>query len=106
MDTDTERSKYEAKFDRRELNSAGELLNALRLSNLSWFPAPQVQDNEWVRSWYFRGQRDANWHLIPSSWRSPSNEPIELGKKDSALYRSRVNQAINDVKGRRDKNGL
>jgi hypothetical protein len=103
---DIEYSIYEAKFEKRELDSATELLDALRLSNPSWYPPAHIPDNEWVRNWYFRGQRDADWPLKPSAWRSPANKPIELGKQDSAPFRSRMAEAIKNVRFQRDKDSL
>lgn len=73
---------YETKFRKPVLTSAAELLDKLRLSHPTWQTnADEKVDKEWTRIWYFRGQSNADWDLIPAAWRNFKESPIEWGKK-------------------------
>jgi hypothetical protein len=74
---------YNRKFRLERLSTAKEFLNLLRLSNPVWRTQNRSggDDNEWTRGWYFRGQADAKWDLVPSAWRKSINSPIECGKR-------------------------
>jgi hypothetical protein len=107
MDKALERQIYEQKFRQETPTSARELVDLLRLSNPEW--NPQYEDNtgsddEWIRSWYFRGQADAEWNLIPSAWRWSDNSPIEWGKQSH--LDGWVRKAIRDVQYLRSRDNL
>jgi len=75
LDNDAIRKIYDAKFDIHLIGSAAELLEYLRLSGPRWKTNPDT-DDEWIRKWYFRGQSNANWLLLPSAWRPDKASPI------------------------------
>jgi hypothetical protein len=52
----------------RPARTAEEFLDALRLSRLPWSDQP-------LQRWWFRGQADATWGLIPSALRGPVTLP-------------------------------
>lgn len=52
-------------FQEVPFRSAEHFVEALRLSNPDW-----TSPDEWQAEWYFRGQTNANWSLIPSAWRA------------------------------------
>lgn len=103
VDGSTTRGIYEAKFHKPVVSTAIELLDKLRLSNPIWKTNPNV-DDEWLRQWYFRGQADADWNLIPSAWRYSEQSPIEWGKKSHLA--EWVQRAINSVQFQRTRDGL
>jgi len=94
---------YEQKFKKLQIDKLADLLDMLRLSNSMWKTNP-AEDDEWIRKWYFRGQSEAEWDLIPSAWRGSTDSPIHWAK-DSQIA-SLVDQAINSVKFLRAKDGL
>lgn len=60
-------------FVERPIETAQELLNALRLTDRSWASpplSPTRSDLEWNRVWYFRGQGDAQLRLTPTAFRT------------------------------------
>lgn len=86
---------YEEKYHTITPTTAQELLDVLRLSNPYWktqheAPRASERDTEWMRLWYFRGQGDCDWPLMPSAWRHdkegiPKNDLIVRGR-DYASY--------------------
>ena len=99
---------YERKFRQEQPTSAKQLLDQLRLSNPEWKTYQELaqnrDDNEWLRGWYFRGQADAEWNLVPSAWRVVATSPIELGKKGH--LDSYVRKAVSDVQFYRSQDKL
>ena len=57
-------------------NTAEEFIEALRITNDKWLP----QDREWESRWLFRGQRNAEWKLIPHAWRQGNLDPFQKFK--------------------------
>lgn len=108
MDDTVLREIYEAKFRQERPTSAKHLLDQLRLSNPEWKTYQEGEnngkDNEWLRGWYFRGQADAEWNLVPSAWRALGHSPIEWGKKGH--IEGWVRKAINDVQFYRTRDKL
>ena len=81
VNNNTLRDLYEAKFRKPVVTTASELLDKLRLSHPIWQTNPEDVDKEWTRIWYFRGQSNADWDLIPAAWRNLKEAPIDWGKK-------------------------
>jgi hypothetical protein len=107
MDKALEREIYEQKFQQVRPANAKELIDLLRLSNPQWKTRNEDDkdnDKEWIRGWYFRGQANADWDLIPSAWRGSGSSPVEWGKKGH--LDSWVREAIRDVQFYRSRDDL
>jgi hypothetical protein len=64
-----------------ELATAEEFLAYLRPSGEHWRTFVQGK-----LSWVFRGQRDANWRLVPSAWRTDGTTREEIQLLSNATY--------------------
>jgi hypothetical protein len=107
MDKSFEREIYEQKFRQETPTNAKELVDLLRLSNPEWkthSKDDKGSDDEWIRGWYFRGQADADWNLIPSAWRQSDKSPIEWGKQSH--LDGWMCKAVQDVQYLRSRDNL
>ncbi|MHB8629187.1 MAG: FRG domain-containing protein [Aggregatilineales bacterium] len=105
VENNTLRDLYEAKFRKPVIATAAELLDMLRLSHPTWQTNPDEKvDKEWTRIWYFRGQSNADWDLIPAAWRNLKESPITWGKKGGLANWTAI--AKNAVQTRRALDGL
>lgn len=79
----------------------GDFLNYLQIRNHHWL-SPSENSVEW----YFRGQCDATWELIPRAWRTDSADELivkskeKKHKSEASRYRKQIKRAIKNFKAR------
>jgi hypothetical protein len=71
--------------------TARSLINHLRLATEKTWELPEsiVPQISWSRDWYFRGQRNWEWPLIPSAWRPEKQQLLadQGGRQSGAAVR-------------------
>lgn len=82
----------------RHFESADEFVKALRRSDPYWLPV----DN-WQSPWIFRGQREADWQLIPSAFRETTTvdglfRTVDSENLDDVVKRVIAEQRLKDVR--------
>lgn len=81
-------------FEEKTFRKASKFLEALRLSKPEWWDYHGLTDDvdrNWVRHWYFRGQRDSKWSLMPSAWRKYEDKSKDfIGIARTHAIRNRI----------------
>ncbi|MCA9903754.1 MAG: FRG domain-containing protein [Anaerolineae bacterium] len=92
-------------FELRQCQTASEFLAALRLSSEDWrdqSPGWTRHDVDFQRHWLFRGQRDATWRLLPTSFRHDSGS-VSINNTYQDLARVWATVEENDLRLERNE---
>ena len=86
---------HDGLIEERQFESAWDLLEYLDRSRPHW-------SNRWDCGWVFRGQRDADWELVPSAWRGtdPAFEKVRekmVAASQAAMFAERRRYEVGPV---------